>query len=185
MPHQHPAKNAAQRRRPGVHFAGQQEIAIQVDIVFVEPPLPGEAERIQRMDENHRRAWCRSPTRRQTFQVRQLHRGPEKPFDAVHTAGNHECPRRVRISSKGDVDRQRLAVGTRRLDQQRMPLEAEPLAGRQKAVLRRKIIGRIEFGATQSVAFCPEWKQLELQILALVSPNYSLSAHKRQARIAC
>src|SRR5947207_7492761 len=70
--------------------AVKEEVAIQIDIVGVKSPTPGESVRIERMDHDATDAVRESAVAGSSIQEGALHRGAQKRLDAVKPARDDE-----------------------------------------------------------------------------------------------
>ena len=130
--------------RPGIGLAVGEEVPVQVDVVLVGPPAPGEAEGVGGMQQHHegpagqRRAAVSKPA-----QPGELHGGPEEPLDAVETRRDHDRAARIPRTHQRDVDGQLAPV--------RSP------AGQQVVIeRRRRRPGRLAEALPRDLVACGE-----------------------------
>src|SRR5258708_39652926 len=102
------AERTRERRRTTELFFGQQEVSVQINVVFIKPPPPGKTEWIDRVNEDDGCVIRQPPLRRKLLQKRRLNRGAEKPFDAVYTARQNDRRPWLCSACHRDIDRERL-----------------------------------------------------------------------------
>ena len=86
------------------------EIAIDVGILFVDAPVPGKAERVQRMQEHQFRAFGHAFREPHPQQPR-LHAGAEITFDAVRSGDQQKRALGAAGACGRHIHEERLAVG--------------------------------------------------------------------------
>ena len=89
------------------------QIAVDVDVVLIDAPAPGEAVRIQCMDEDQRRCRAAGGRVRSCVQSCDLDRRAGEPLDAVRAADDEQNPARILRSHSHDIAEERSVVGRR------------------------------------------------------------------------
>jgi hypothetical protein len=110
----------------GMRRAVVEEVAVEVDVVLVHPPQPGEAVWVEGVHQ-HQRDAGRPAGGEAVVEQEALDAGAAQPLDAVRTRGNQQHPRCVGRAEPGDVEEQRRTVGAG----QRMAMGVNLGAGRR------------------------------------------------------
>ncbi len=95
-------------RTAGVLLSFDQEVAVQIDVLLVEPSVHGEAIRIETVQQQT--ANIRDGTLCPLLEQCQLDRRSERSFDTMHTAGENERSPGVRARRRGDIERECLTT---------------------------------------------------------------------------
>ncbi len=133
-----PVRRQQQRRDLGIGGVLRQrpreihEVAVQVDVVLVDPAHVREAVGVDRMDQQQRRAGLRALLQqRRIVQQRDLRAGAAEALGAVHRRGDEDQMARIARADPGHVHRQLLVLGAapRRMRERRRHV-ADVLGGK-------------------------------------------------------
>jgi hypothetical protein len=125
---QQPVQPGISRRASAKRFTLCEQVPVEIDVRFVAPAAPGEAERVQAMQQYATDARARIPSADPLLEQTQLDGRTKKPFDSMDSARNYQRAIETGPRSDRDIDRQFLSIRSAGADRIRVPLATQ--AGR-------------------------------------------------------